>query len=166
MVRFRPYKRSDAAHIMLWVPDETAHVAWCFNQLEWPLDQAAFDRFQAKTEEEPDSWLMTALDEEGTPVGFLAMKRANYEKGSIHLGAIIVDSNRRGQGLGTELMKLACRYAFEILGVSRVTLNVFEHNVGARACYRKAGFQDINYVPNVVQCNGESWNRCVMAVEK
>jgi len=166
MLRLRPYKRSDAAYIMQWVPDEQANVAWCFNQLDWPLDQAAFDRYQARIEEEPNSWIMTALDEAGTPVGCLSMKRANYEEGRVHLAAIIVDSSRRGQGLGTELLHLACRYAFDLLGLTRVTLNVFEHNIGARVCYRKAGFRDVDYVPDVVRCGGVPWNRCVMARDK
>jgi len=94
------------------------------------------------------------------------MKRANYEEGRVHLAAIIVDSSRRGQGLGTELLHLACRYAFDLLGLTRVTLNVFEHNIGARVCYRKAGFRDVDYVPDVVRCGGVPWNRCVMARDK
>ena len=85
---------------------------------------------------------MTALDNAGTPAGFLMMTRADYQDNSIHLGLIIVAPAYRGQGYGQELVSLARRYAREILGMERATLRVFAHNRAALACYRRCGFRE------------------------
>ena len=37
MLRLRPYKPSDAAHIAAWVADRDTFSAWCGDKLEWPL---------------------------------------------------------------------------------------------------------------------------------
>ena len=42
----------------------------------------------------------------------------------------------------TELIRLALRYAFEILKADRVTLGVFDNNLPAYRCYKSAGFKD------------------------
>ena len=40
------------------------------------------------------------------------------------------------------MLSLGLKYAFEILGVSKVTIGVFENNEPAHRCYRKLGFKD------------------------
>ena len=44
---------------------------------------------------------------------------------------------------GREMLKLALRYAFDILHVDKVTLGVFENNPAAYRCYTSVGFQDV-----------------------
>lgn len=165
MLRLRPYKRSDAACIITWVQDWDAHSAWCADLLSWPLDQAAFDAYQAETDGKDDQWMMTAVDGAGRPVGFLTMKRADYGQNSIHLATIIIDADCRGQGLGVELMRLVVRYAREILGFSQVTLHVFDHNTPARACYQRAGFRDVDFAPDSFRHGEQIWSCWTMAAE-
>lgn len=165
MLRLRPYKRSDAASIITWVANQDAHSAWCADLLAWPLDQAAFDAYQEETDKKEDCWLLTALDRAGSPVGFLTMKRADYDQNSVHLATIIIASDRRGQGLGEEMLRLTLRYAREILGVSRVTLRVFDHNASARACYEKAGFRNVDYALHCFHHGGQLWSCWTMAAE-
>ena len=165
MLRLRPYKSGDAAYIMSWVADANVHTAWCADRLEWPLDQSVFDRYQQANDRSAESFMMTMTNEAGIPVGYLTMSVRDYALNSVHLSALIVDSSCRGQGLGTKMVELALRYAKEILGVTRATLNVFGHNHAAHAYYRKAGFQETNYIPGAVQHGDELWDRCMMAKE-
>lgn len=144
MLRLRPYKMSDARRIVTWIADHDAFSAWCADKLEWPLTEASLEKCRAEFAGRDDSWLMTALDESGIPVGFLMMRKADYNAGSLHLGLIIVDPARRGQGLGTAFLRLVLSYARDILGMKRVTLRVFDHNAPAKACYRKVGFREVS----------------------
>ncbi|MBR1441007.1 MAG: GNAT family N-acetyltransferase, partial [Lachnospiraceae bacterium] len=52
----------------------------------------------------------------------------------------------RGSGYGTQMLSLGLKYAFEILGVSKVTIGVFENNEPAHKCYQKLGFRDVETV--------------------
>ena len=67
MLRLRPYKPSDAAHIAAWVADRDTFSAWCGDKLEWPLTAGSLEKHQA-TVAGRDGWLMTALDETGAPM--------------------------------------------------------------------------------------------------
>lgn len=117
-LRLRPYKPMDTRYIVTWVNDHDTFSAWCADYLDWPLTEASLEAFCHAFDGQEDRWLMTALDERGVPVGFLMMSQADYAGNRIHLGLIIVDSSRRGQGLGTALLRLVLDYARDILACS------------------------------------------------
>ena len=158
MLRLRPYKMSDARRIVTWIADHDAFSAWCADKLEWPLTEASLKKCHTEFAERDDSWLMTALDDGGAPVGFLMMTKANYAADSVHLGLIIVDPACRGQGLGTAFLRLVLSYARDILGMKRVTLRVFDHNAPAKACYRKAGFREVSLDRACFAHGAECWD--------
>ena len=158
MLRLRPYKMSDARRIVTWIADHDAFSAWCADKLDWLLTEASLEKCHAEFAERDDSWLMTALDETGVPVGFLMMTKADYAANSLHLGLIIVDPARRGQGLGTAFLGLVLSYARDILGMKRVTLRVFDHNAPAKACYRKAGFREVSLDRACFSHGTECWD--------
>lgn len=157
-LRLRPYKKEDAGRIIAWVADHRAFSLWCADLLDWPLTEASLEKCRLDFEDQADRWLMTALDEGGQPVGFLMMTRADYRENRIHLGMIIVDSARRGQGLGTAFLKLALAYARDILGMERATLRVFAQNAAARACYQKAGFRETGLEKGRLRHGTELWD--------
>ena len=115
MLRLRPYKSSDAKFIVSWMQDQKAFAMWCADKFQYPLTEAQLHRYKEKYEQDENAWLMTALDTDGTPVGHLLMRLADYQNESIHLGFIIIDSRKRGRGYGRQMIALAIQYAFEIL---------------------------------------------------
>lgn len=85
---------------------------------------------------------MTALDDNDV-VGHLIMRFTDEAKKVLRFGFIVVDDTKRGKGYGKGMLKLALKYAFEILKVDKVTLGVFENNEPAYRCYKSVGFQDV-----------------------
>ncbi|MEX1023283.1 MAG: GNAT family protein [Dehalococcoidia bacterium] len=77
---------------------------------------------------------------------------ANALAGWIRLGEFHAEARRctvtivlgepeyRGRGLGTEAMRLACRFAFAEMGIERVELGVYDFNTRALRSYEKVGF--------------------------
>ena len=65
---------------------------------------------------------------------------------------------RRGQGVGTALLRLALAYARDILGMERATLRVFDHNAAAMACYRRVGFQAVSLERGCFLHGAERWD--------
>jgi RimJ/RimL family protein N-acetyltransferase len=57
------------------------------------------------------------------------------------LGLGIGDRSHWGQGIGSEAMQLALRYAFYELNLYRVQLTVIDYNARAIALYEKSGFK-------------------------
>lgn len=166
MVRLRPFKRQDAGKILPWLSDERIMAMWSAGHFEYPLTEAQILARLEETELAEDAWVMAGLDEQGEVIGHLYMRKADYEKNSLHLGFIVVDDTRRGQGLGQQMLEKAVRYAFDILGVRRVTLGVFDSNPRAHACYEKVGFRDEYVEERAYDFHGEIWNCQMMAIER
>ncbi|MFG2045099.1 GNAT family N-acetyltransferase [Dactylosporangium sp. NPDC048998] len=54
---------------------------------------------------------------------------------------ILIGQDGRGRGLGTEATCLILRYAFTVVSLHRVSLEVYAFNPRARRVYEKAGFK-------------------------
>ena len=165
MIRLRPYKSSDAKHILSWMQDERAFSMWSADKFQYPLTESQLYKYKEKYEHDEHAWLMTALDEKGTPIGHFLLRKADYKDNSIHIGFIIVDSNRRGKGYGQKMVQLAVKYAFEILSMKKVTLGVFDSNPAAHNCYVNAGFKDVRFEADAFTWEKESWGLYDMAAE-
>lgn len=151
MIRLRPYKPSDAAHILSWWEgaDEQAFVKWSCGKFTYPLTmeqmEAYFEQWCLKEEH---GWLMTALNDDGIPVGHFIMRLADYDRNSVRLGFIVVNPDARGKGYGKQMIEKALAYAFGVVGMKRASLGVFANNPQAKACYEAVGFSVKEYVPD------------------
>ncbi len=157
MLRLRPYKPCDAEVIATWIRDEDVFKKWG-GQLfgEFPIDAKTIDdkyRLHNGDCKEPDNFYpWVAYDEDGTVVGHFIMRYLHGDRKILRFGWVIVDDSKRGSGYGTQMLSLGLKYAFEILGVSKVAIGVFENNEPAHKCYQKLGFRDVETVEK------EPWN--------
>ena len=165
MLRLRPYKSCDAEMINKWIQDEDVFLKWGGKLFgEYPISAKIIDdkyRLNNGDCKEPDNfypWI--AFDEENHVVGHFIMRYLNGNNKLLRFGWVIVDDSIRGKGYGTEMLRLGLKYAFDILGVDKVTLGVFENNESAHKCYMKAGFEDKEIV------KAEPWNIIEMAIER
>lgn len=166
MIRLRPYKSGDARFLLNWFADERTFRMWCADRFDYPLTAEQLETYRRQYENDPNGWSFTALEESGAPVGHLMMRLADYENGSVHIGFVAVAPEMRGRGYGKEMVRQALRYAFEILGVRRATLGVFDCNPAAHACYLACGFRDEEVSEGAFPFHGEAWGRIGMAAEK
>ena len=89
----------------------------------------------------PDNFLFSVVDKSlSQPIGVLWFaKKFNVEKPYAFIYDIEIVSEKRGRGLGKELLSLAEEEARK-LGCTSIGLHVFGHNSTAIALYEKAGF--------------------------
>jgi len=153
------------ANVLSWMQEERALMLWGAGRFTYPLTEEQLLKNQREYEEDENAWIFTALDEAGVPAGHIAVRLADYERESIHFGLILIDSSRRGEGLGRAMVEQAVRYAREILGVRRVTINVFAQNTAARACYERVGFREEYVEERVLVFHEEAWDLVHLALE-
>ena len=166
MIRLRPYKKSDASYLLQWITGEAEFIKWCAGQFTYPLTSSQLEQYRQKMEADDFAWPMVAVDQAGSPVGHILMRNADYRRDSLHFGFIIVDPKERGKGYGKALVAGALRYAFDLLHMRRVTLNVFANNPAAHSCYLAVGFHDEGFDPAYLEFQGEPWGRYDMAAEQ
>ncbi|HEY0166008.1 MAG TPA: GNAT family protein [Jatrophihabitans sp.] len=69
-----------------------------------------------------------------------------------------------GKGHGTEATRLVLDYAFDVAGLHRVSLGVFEFNPRARRVYEKCGFQLEGRLRHALRWDGQWHDEFVMSV--
>lgn len=79
---------------------------------------------------------------EAVIIGFVQISRIDPIHRSAMVGVHIGDPHQRGQGKGTEALRLAIDYCWTHLNLSRLTLTVFAGNVRAFDIYRRLGFRE------------------------
>ena len=94
--------------------------------------------------ERPD-WIGFAIFRwpERIPIGVANLRDFQNAHGTAEFGITIGEPSARGQGLGTEAVKLLLDYAFSTIGVYNVWLDTAAYNFGAIRAYQKAGFREI-----------------------
>jgi RimJ/RimL family protein N-acetyltransferase len=75
------------------------------------------------------------------PIGYLSIKGISQGQARAEVGIAIMERDYRGQGCGTEALRLAADYAFRELGLKSLGLTVFLSNKGAIRAYEKVGFR-------------------------
>jgi RimJ/RimL family protein N-acetyltransferase len=129
------------AHIdalMQWFPDAASVAVWS------PSNNFPFtDRQRFIVESKLDeiaSWML--VDEADTP---LAFGQYYTRQGCCHLGRLVVAPQRRGEGLGSELIRLLMARGTAELCTTRCSLFVLGYNTAARKLYARLGFTETQY---------------------
>ncbi len=165
MLRLRPYKSCDSKTIENWIQDKEVFLKWGGERFgEFPVTaQIIDDKYRLNNgdcSEADNFYPWIAFDENDRVVGHFIMRYLNGNNKLLRFGWVIVDDSIRGKGYGTEMLRLGLKYAFDILGVDKVTIGVFENNEQAHRCYLKAGFEDREIV------DSEPWRVIEMAIER
>lgn len=146
-MRLRPYKPCDADKILSWVRDEDTFRKWSTDRYDhYPITAADMNhKYMACNGDcpEPDNFYPMTAEKDGQPVGHLIMRFTDEEKSVLRFGFVIVDDSKRGTGYGKQMLRMALKYAFEIMKARKVTIGVLENNPGAYRCYKAVGFQDV-----------------------
>ena len=158
MLRLRPYKPCDAKTIVSWIRDEYAFRQWSADRFDqYPLTADALNAHYDAQRMNDAFYPMCVYDEEGIQ-GHLILRFTDPEKKHLRFGFIIVNDQKRGKGLGKEMLGLAIRYGRDLLKSESISLGVFENNPAAYYCYQSVGFREIKLpTPETYQVFGETW---------
>lgn len=94
-----------------------------------------------KTHDRSSLLMLIALQDGDEIIGDIALQDMDPTNRSTNLRIMIDSSKHQGKGYGTEALKLMLDYAFGILQLHRVELNVFDYNDRAKYVYEKVGFK-------------------------
>ena len=160
LVTLRDIRRSDLAviHRQLGSDVVTASLA---NVDPWrPVSlarlEAEFDR--ALTEPETLQHVRFAVQERGDEpaelIGTCGLWNVDLHNGTGHVGVQLV-SSVRGRGLGTDVVRVLCHYAFVVRGLHRLGLETLVTNHPMRAAASRAGFIEEGRVREAAYFLGE-----------
>src|SRR4051794_16037925 len=97
---------------------------------------------------------------DGEPVGTSVLFDLSHQHARARFGIML--GERRGQGLGTEATRLTLDWAFNVLSLRNVLLEVLPWNAGAIRAYEKAGFRLIGRRRDALVARGRRWDEIYM----
>ncbi len=97
---------------------------------------------------------------DGEAVGTSALMNVDYAHGRARFGILL--GERRGQGLGTEATRLTLDWAFHVMGLRNVMLEVFPWNEAAIRAYERAGFRHVGRRRDALASGGRRFDEVIM----
>jgi RimJ/RimL family protein N-acetyltransferase len=156
-VELRDFELVDGQLLMAWIGGPADLLTWAGSSFSYPLDEQQLAAYAARAQG-PDlrSW-MGRDPGTGECVGHVSL-RIDAARASGRLGRVLVAPAARGRGYGAAMVERVLATAFGELGMERVELGVFVHNVSAVRLYERLGFVDDGEPRVVEQLDGRPWS--------
>jgi RimJ/RimL family protein N-acetyltransferase len=163
-VDLSPFTTDDFKRLIGWLHSREALFQWSGGAFDFPLDEPQLGRHLA---ESPKNRRIpfTAVDAGSRePLGHIELTELDRAQGSVYLVRVLVDPDRRANGIGEAMVRKALEMAFGYLRLHRVSLRVFESNAAAIACYEKVRFTTEGVLRHAGRLNGRYHNALVMSM--
>lgn len=166
-VMLREYRQDDFPHIRKWVNDRatTEYLSPIFWFPQTEADTTDFLNRAMRAAPNAAYFVIADIKDESY-IGQMDIFEINWKIRKGILGTVIGSEAARGKGYGTEALKLMQDYAFGVLGLERLELDVYAQNARAVRCYEKAGFKHEGTRRHAAMVNGAYADVHMMAVIK
>ena len=139
-VYLRPAERSDIPLFVRWMNDaRTSRTLALVAPMSIPMEEGWFERTVANQGKDGYHFTICLLADD-RPVGTIGLFDLDLRNGSAGLGISIGDPADTNRGLGSDALRAIVGWAFDLLRLERVWLEVYDFNPRARLVYERAGF--------------------------
>jgi diamine N-acetyltransferase len=119
------------------------------------------ENIEKGAQREPQSAEFTIYDRtDSAPVGTAGLFAIGHVNGTASFGIGL--GERRGQGFGTEATRLVLDFAFNVMHLRNVLLEVLEWNLAGLKAYERAGFRRVGVRRGAVMSRGRPTDLVLM----
>jgi RimJ/RimL family protein N-acetyltransferase len=138
LVRLRSIEESDLEWInhRFWNPDVTR-----FLEIVWPEPVAGTRAFWERVRQSDETMVVLIETLGGEPVGVCGLESIRSRARTAELG-IWIAAEQWSRGYGTDAVRALCRFGFNEMNLSRVSLHVYDFNLRGLRAYEKVGFRE------------------------
>ena len=97
-------------------------------------------------------------------IGTIGLEHIDYIGRNAVLGIFIGDEDYRGNGYGTEAIRLLLEFGFRYLNLHSIRLDLLDINERAHKCYLKCGFKDTGRSREAIFLNGKYYDKLHMDI--
>ncbi len=105
-----------------------------------------------------------SLGENGHFVGACSLQQIDLRNRHAELGIWMAGREQRGQGYGTEAVRLLLMYGFDVLRLDKIYLGVYDFNEGGFRAYERVGFRYEGRLLNMLHYEGRYWDEWPMRI--
>lgn len=166
-IHLEPFTKRDMDRLISWVESCRFLMQWAGVTFRYPLDREQLRYHMRRADgSRPFLLLYKAVDSHsGETLGHGELAAIDRVAGSTTLARILVGpAERRGQGIGSQIVQELLNVAFGELGLHRADLRVYDFNTAAIRCYEKAGLRLEGTLREARRFEQEYWNIHVMGI--
>ena len=126
---------ADVSHLMSWFPTARSVDIWGGPMFRYPYTPETFH--EDVRWRQIDTYCLFDPAED-----MLAFGQIYERHGRINLARLVVSPDRRGQGIGKQLVALLMQEGRESFPLQAYSLYVYKDNYPAKACYTDMGFEE------------------------
>lgn len=102
----------------------------------------------------------------GEHVGFAGFHQVDHRHGVGSTGAVVGRKDLWRQGLGTDIVRVRTRFAFEVLGLRLLLSEVMAGNEASERMLRRVGFREVGRIPRRYFKRGCFRDAVIFALER
>lgn len=166
-IKLEKFSYEDIPELASWVPNKEFLLQWAGPSYTLDsLEDQLKHELDMMSESEPKYIMFSAKSvENNETVGHIQLLWIDKVNLSARIGRVLVGKNEyRSRGIGLEMVNAALDIAFNKLNLHRVDLGVFNFNLPAISCYKKAGFIVEGSLRECRKMNDEYWSLLNMSI--
>lgn len=168
MIRIELIEEEDFNKVIEWNLDKTSDflLQWAGESYKYPLTlEQIKEHYYNNIKNNVHDMYKIIWNDNNKIIGTVELAERDKENKMGRVSRFLIGDERyRGNGLGTEVLKKITQIGFEKFSFDKITLGVFEHNIGAIKCYEKAGFKKQKLIEKAKKGSDGYWNLFEMEI--
>ncbi|MBC7912493.1 MAG: GNAT family N-acetyltransferase [Pyrinomonadaceae bacterium] len=168
MIRLEYFTPDDFPLLIDWINTEDLLINWAGTQFKFPLTDEKLHHYLKHSNDFDHSrtLIYKAVDvASGENVGHISLSVIDRENRSARITRVLVgDTDSRGKGLGTKIIKAMLKVGFEDLNLHRMSLGVYDFNLGGIKCYANCGLTIDGTLRDIKRMPDSFWSIVEMSI--
>lgn len=168
MIALEPFQEHDFDNLINWVDSRELLHNWSGSLFSFPLTRRSLQWYIDDTNGigESDAFVYKAVDKtDGNAVGHISLGSISWSNKSARITRVLIgDKNYLGKGICRQMVEAISKIGFETLGLHRISLGVYQNNLAAVSCYKKAGYVEEGVSRDIFLHEGSYWSMVEMAM--
>jgi RimJ/RimL family protein N-acetyltransferase len=164
-IKLRPLKASDIEQSVVWRNDP--EIRDHFLGIRFPITlEMETAWFESALNDRSNSRVIFAIEtiDQAELTGFVFLKNIDWISRLSWFGIMIGEKQYQGKGIGKEAMIILFRYAFKMLNLRKICLEVAAYNAPAIHLYTKLGFCEEGRLKEHIFMNGKYHDLLIMSL--
>ena len=168
MIRLEYFTPEDFPLLINWIDNEELLINWAGSQFKFPLTEEKLDNYLKYSNDFDHSrtLIFKAVDAASSEIaGHVSLSVIDRENRSARITRVLVGNTaERGKGIGAEIIKSILKIGFEGLHLHRMSLGIYDFNIGGIKCYTNCGFAVDGILRDIKRRPDKFWSIVEMSI--
>jgi RimJ/RimL family protein N-acetyltransferase len=167
MIQLAYFTDEDFLQLQEWISDDEILMNWSGSLFSFPLTKESLSWYIEDVNDltKSEAFVYKAIETEtGKTVGHISLGGISKKNRAGRISRVFVAPEYQGRGYCKQMVRAVLQIGFEELKLHRICLGVYDFNVAAISCYKKAGMAVEGTNRDCLQFKGSWWSLMEMSM--